>query len=60
MYELSLHDRSNEDCLYLNVYVPDTKERGLAVMVWLHGGGYMFGTGTRTGMGPSSTSHTTS
>ena len=51
-YELSLHDQSNEDCLYLNVYVPETKERGLAVMVWIHGGGYMFGTGTSKWYGP--------
>ena len=38
-----LHDFSNEDCLYLNVYVPETEEKKLAVMVWIHGGGFMFG-----------------
>ena len=40
--------RSNEDCLYLDVFVPDTSEDSgpLAVMVWIHGGGYIAGAGT--------------
>ena len=40
--------RSNEDCLYLDVFVPDSSEdRGpLPVIVWLHGGGYIAGAGT--------------
>ena len=38
-------DEKNEDCLFLNVFVPsstkpnDTK----AVMVWIHGGGFQYG-----------------
>ena len=34
-----------EDCLYLNVYVPRkiSKDRNLSVMVWIHGGGFMYG-----------------
>nr|XP_039269975.1 uncharacterized protein LOC120344729 [Styela clava] len=36
-----------EDCLYLNIYVPrknyTSSEKPLAVMVWIHGGGYMRG-----------------
>lgn len=36
----------SEDCLTLNVWTPDTrKESGLPVMVWIHGGGYVQGSG---------------
>ncbi|XP_011695647.1 PREDICTED: esterase E4-like [Wasmannia auropunctata] len=36
-----------EDCLYLNIYVPYNiyTKNGNPVMVWIHGGGYIFGTG---------------
>jgi len=33
----------NEDCLYLNVWAPDPKPTGAAVMVWIHGGGNFAG-----------------
>jgi para-nitrobenzyl esterase len=36
---------SAEDCLYLNVNAPK-KADGLPVMVWLHGGGFVVGTGS--------------
>jgi para-nitrobenzyl esterase len=37
-----------EDCLYLNVYEPaDAKKDGkLPVMVWIHGGAFIFGSGS--------------
>lgn len=36
-----------EDCLYLNVWTPqlDVKAAPLPVMVWIHGGGYVLGSG---------------
>ncbi|EDV20447.1 uncharacterized protein TRIADDRAFT_32115, partial [Trichoplax adhaerens] len=39
--------KENEDCLYLNIYTPkvDSKSPLLPVLVWIHGGGYVMGTG---------------
>jgi para-nitrobenzyl esterase len=38
-------ESSSEDCLYLNVFRPDTEQQDLPVMVWLHGGGLTTGSG---------------
>ena len=38
----------DEDCLYLNVWRPDTDAENLPVMVWLHGGGLTLGNGDLT------------
>ena len=32
-----------EDCLNLNIYVPARNQGNLAVMIWLHGGGFFCG-----------------
>ena len=42
-----LLNRSSEDCLYLNIWTPAEKAGGeLPVMVWIHGGGFVFGSGS--------------
>ncbi len=35
-----------EDCLFINVWVPKGKSGKLPVMVWLHGGAFIFGSGS--------------
>ncbi|MGO9197580.1 MAG: carboxylesterase/lipase family protein [Acidimicrobiales bacterium] len=36
----------SEDCLYLNVYTPACDGEARAVMVWIHGGGFVSGSAT--------------
>ncbi|XP_067007368.2 esterase FE4 [Anabrus simplex] len=45
---------SDEDCLFLNVFTPELPGSGSLkpVMVWIHGGGFMFGSGNRNRQGP--------
>ena len=38
-----------EDCLTLEVWTPDPGANSLPVMVWIHGGGYVLGTGAAPG-----------
>src|SRR5688572_6925654 len=38
--------RQSEDCLFLNVWSPGLDTRGRPVMVWFHGGGYNYGSGS--------------
>lgn len=43
----------SEDCLYLNVYTPQLNaEAGLSVMLWIHGGGFVTGSGSTEVHGP--------
>lgn len=45
----SIADGSSEDCLFLNVWAPAGAEPGddLPVMVWIHGGAFVFGSGNQ-------------
>ncbi len=45
----SLQEGSSEDCLYLNVWSPAGAKPGakLPVMVWIHGGAFLFGSGSQ-------------
>ena len=48
--EDNLGDPGQEDCLYLNLYLPYNKNMSdLPVMVWIHGGGLQFGAGSHYG-----------
>ena len=43
----------DEDCLFLNVYIPENQEQTpLPVMVWIHGGALVTGAGTYQEHGP--------
>ncbi|XP_071476203.1 acetylcholinesterase-like [Diadema antillarum] len=42
-----------EDCLVLNIYVPQPQPRSAAVMVWIHGGGFQIGGGSIPAMLPT-------
>lgn len=45
----SISKTSSEDCLFLNIWTPTgfAKNAKLPVMVWIHGGGFVFGSGSQ-------------
>ncbi len=45
----SIAEGSSEDCLFLNLWRPAGAEQGddLPVMVWIHGGAFVFGSGSQ-------------
>jgi para-nitrobenzyl esterase len=44
-------DIGEEDCLYVNVHTPAPLPSGAPVMVWIHGGAFIFGEGLQTDNG---------
>ncbi|KYM80814.1 Esterase E4 [Atta colombica] len=44
----------SEDCLYLNIYISDDiyQKTENPVMIWIHGGGYLWGSGNDTNVRP--------
>lgn len=52
----SISKRSSEDCLFLNVWTPTgiKKDSKLPVMVWIHGGAFVFGSGAMNDFSGSS------
>lgn len=49
MYQSFIGD---ENCLFLNVYTPNLDGEFLPVMIFIHGGGYQFGSGNSKMYGP--------
>ncbi|XP_077983387.1 acetylcholinesterase-like [Glandiceps talaboti] len=46
LFPLEADFTMGEDCLHLNVFAPQPRPTKAAVMVWIHGGGFVTGTST--------------
>ena len=46
MAALSAAEPQDEDCLYLNVWTPGLDDAARPVMVWIHGGAFLIGSGS--------------
>lgn len=40
-------NQTSEDCLYLNIWTPASDNKKRPVMVWIHGGGFLTGSGSQ-------------
>ena len=43
---LFLHEPKDEDCLFLNIWTPGLDDARRPVMLWIHGGAFIIGSGT--------------
>ncbi|MBN8609048.1 MAG: carboxylesterase family protein [Deltaproteobacteria bacterium] len=48
---LSFGSLGSEDCLFLNVHTPNPAPTNAPVIVWIHGGAFVFGEGVQTDRG---------
>lgn len=41
-------NETSEDCLYLNIWTPNSDDKKRPVLVWIHGGAYVTGSGSQS------------
>jgi para-nitrobenzyl esterase len=47
MADFAVTEPQDEDCLYLNIWTPDSDKPRSPVMVWIHGGAFIIGSGSQ-------------
>jgi len=45
---LSVNEAQDENCLFLNIWTPALDDARRPVMIWIHGGAFIIGSGTQT------------